>query len=90
MQLGRFVSDAEVAEVPFTAFTSRPKAQRVTAPSIVRRVRDTNPDHVTVNAQGELFRVRRHHAILTDSPLLMLDAEATTAVTRSSSRSSPT
>ncbi len=75
-QLGQFVSDAEVAGAPFTAFTSKPKAQRVTARLIVRRVRDTNPDHVTVNAQGELFRVWRHHAIFTDSPLPMLDAEA--------------
>ena len=75
-QLGQFVSDAEVAGAPFTAFTSKPKAQRVTARLIVRRVRDANPDHVTVNAQGELFRVWRHHAIFTDSPLPMLDAEA--------------
>jgi hypothetical protein len=75
-QLGQFVSDAEVAEVPFTAFTSKPKAQQVTARLIVRRVRDANPEHVAVNAQGELFRVWRHHAIFTDSPLPMLDAEA--------------
>jgi hypothetical protein len=45
-QLGQWVSDAEVAEVPFTAFTSRAKAQRVTARLIVRRVCDQNPDHV--------------------------------------------
>ena len=43
---------------------------------IVRRVRDANPEHVHVNAQGELFRVWRHHAIFTDSPLPMLTAEA--------------
>ena len=52
------------------------KAQQVTARLIVRRVRDANPDHVTVNAQGELFRVWRHHAVFTDSPLPMLAAEA--------------
>jgi hypothetical protein len=75
-QLGQWVSDAEVAEVPFTAFTSRPKRQQITARLIVRRVRDTNPDHVEVNAQGELFPVWRHHAIFTDSPLPMLTAEA--------------
>jgi Transposase DDE domain group 1 len=75
-QLQQWVSDAEVAEVPFTAFRSKPKAQRVTARLIVRRVRDANPDHVQVNAQGELFRVWRHHAIFTDSPLPMLAAEA--------------
>ena len=41
----------------------------------MRRVRDANPDHVARTAQGELFRVWRHHAIFTDSPLPMLTAE---------------
>ena len=62
--------------MPFTAFSSRGKARQVTARLIVRRVRDANPDHVAVDAQGELFRVWRHHAVFTDSPLPMLDAEA--------------
>jgi len=75
-QLQQWVSDAEVAEIPFTAFASQPKAQRVTARLIVRRVRDQNPDHVQRNAQGELFQVWRHHAVFTDSPLPMLQAEA--------------
>ncbi len=75
-QTGQWVSDAEVAEVPFTAFASGPKTQRVTARLIVRRVRDANPDHVQPNAQGELFRVWRHHAVFTDSLLPMLSAEA--------------
>jgi hypothetical protein len=74
-QLGQWVSDAEVAEVPFTAFTSRSKNQQVAARLIVRRVRDQNPDHVAVNAQGELFRVWRHHAVFTDTPRPMLTAE---------------
>ena len=42
----------------------------------MRRVRDANPDHVTADAQAELFPVWRHHAIFTDSPLPMLAAEA--------------
>jgi hypothetical protein len=75
-QLQQWVSDAEIAEVPFTAFTSKPKAHHVTARLIVRRVRDANPDHVHVTAQGELFRVWRHYAVFTDSPLPMLTAEA--------------
>ena len=74
-QLQQWVSDAEVAEVPFTAFGSRSKARQVTARLIVRRVRDQNPEHVQMNAQGELFRVWRHHAVFTDSPLPMLEAE---------------
>jgi hypothetical protein len=75
-QLRQWVSDAEVAEVPFTAFASRGKAHAVPARLIVRRVRDANPEHVHLNAQGELFRVWRHHAIFTNSPLDMLAAEA--------------
>jgi hypothetical protein len=75
-QLQQWVSDAEVAEVPFTAFASKPNNQQVTARLIVRRVRDANPDHIAVNAQGELFPLWRHHAIFTNSPLPMLAAEA--------------
>jgi hypothetical protein len=74
-QLRQWVSDAEVAEVPFTAFASR-RGRAVAARLIVRRVRDANPDHVALDAQGELFRVWRHHAVFTDSPLPMLAAEA--------------
>ena len=39
----RWISDAEVAEVGFTAFTDRRKAEHVTARLIVRRVRRLNP-----------------------------------------------
>jgi Transposase DDE domain group 1 len=74
--LGQWVSDAQVAEVPFTAFTSRPKAQQVSARLIVRRVRDANPAHVIANEQGELFSAWRHHAVFTDSPLTLPQAEA--------------
>lgn len=66
----RWISQAEVAEIPYTAFTSRPKAKQVTARLIVRRVPDLNPDH-----QSELFTVYRYHAVFTNSPLPMLAAE---------------
>ena len=72
---GDLISDAEVAEVPvFTAFTSRPKRQQVTARLIVRRVKRLNPQ--TAAGQDELFAVHRHHAVFTDSPASMLEAEA--------------
>jgi hypothetical protein len=71
-----WISDAEVAEVPFTAFTSRRKADHVTARLIVRRVRRLNPDHVPAG-QGALFATYRYHAVFTDSPEPMLAAEAT-------------
>ena len=72
---GGWVSDAAVAEVPaFTAFTSRPKAQQVTARLIVRRVKRLNP--AAGAGQGELFDTYRYHAVFTDSAETMLDAEA--------------
>ena len=67
----RWISDAEVAEIGYTAFTSRPKAQHVTARLIVRRVPDLNPAH-----QSELSTVYRYHAVFTNSPLPMLEAES--------------
>lgn len=66
----RWISDAEVAEISYTAFASRPKAEQVTARLIVRRVKDMNPAH-----QSELFTVHRYHAVFTNSPLPMLEAE---------------
>ena len=54
-QLGQWVSDAQVAEVPFTAFASRGRKHAITARLVLRRVRDANPDHLVPNEQGELF-----------------------------------
>jgi len=70
----RLVSDAEVAEVPFTAFTSRRQSDHISARLIVRRVRRLNTKSVP-DGQGELFPDYRHHAVFTDSPLTMLQAE---------------
>jgi hypothetical protein len=71
-QLGRWVSDAEVAETQYTAFTSR-AGQAVTARLIVRRVKDLNKK--TAPDQGELFCAWRYHAVFTDSPFVLLQAE---------------
>jgi hypothetical protein len=68
-QLRRWVSDAQVAEAEYTAFT-RKTGQAITARLIVRRVRDLGP-----RGQGELFAAWRYHAVFTDSPFLMLQAE---------------
>jgi hypothetical protein len=67
-QLHRWVSDAEVAETAYTAFTSK-KGQAITARLIVRRVKDLN--RKTAEGQGELFPAWRYHAIFTDSPFAM-------------------
>jgi hypothetical protein len=49
----------------------------VTARLIVRRVKRLNPTAApdSAHAQGELFTTRRYHAVFTDSPEPMLDAE---------------
>jgi len=65
-----WISDAEVAEVAFTAFTSLAKRKQASARLIVRRVPDMNPAH-----QSGLFTVYRYHAVFTNSPLPMLQAE---------------
>jgi len=66
-----WVSEAEVAEVAFTAFLTNRKHKPVTARLIVRRVPDINPAN-----QSPLFTVYRHHAVFTNSPLPMLAAES--------------
>ena len=50
------------------------RREQVTARLTVRRVRDA-PNQVE-NEQGELFRAWRHHAVFTDSPNPMIQAEA--------------
>jgi hypothetical protein len=72
-QLGCWVSDAEVAETSYTAFTSKKKALHVTARLIVRRVRDKNTKAAA--GQGELFPAWRYHAVFTDSPYELVQAE---------------
>jgi hypothetical protein len=71
-QLGAWVSDAEVAETSYTAFESG-KDRAVTARLIIRRVRDQN--RKAAQGQDELFPVWRYHAVFTDSPFTMLQAE---------------
>jgi hypothetical protein len=71
-QLRCWVSDAEVAETEYTAFTSK-KGQAITARLIVRRVKDLNRQAGA--GQDELFTVWRYHAVFTDSPFVTLQAE---------------
>ena len=70
---GGWVSDAEVAEIQYTAFTSKKKDEQVTARLIVRRVKTLNKKAADV--QGELFPAWRYHAVFTDSPFTMLQAK---------------
>jgi hypothetical protein len=96
----RLISDAEIAEIPYTAFTSRRKADHIEARLIVRRVKRLNPTLIkpkttkttpkaTAEApseattkgkqstaeQQELFSLYRYHAVFSDSPLILVQAE---------------
>jgi hypothetical protein len=61
-----------VAETAYTSFTSTDLP--ITARLIVRKVKDLN--HQAGQGQDELFTVWRYHAVFTDSPFVMLQAEA--------------
>jgi Transposase DDE domain group 1 len=72
---GRWISRAEVAEVPFTAFRSRKAADQVTGRLIVRRIPDLNaPDDP---GQAALFDLWRFHAFFTTSDLDTVTADKT-------------
>ena len=71
-QLDCWISDAEVAEIEYTAFASK-KKQAVTARLIVRRVRDKNKK--AAEGMDELFPAWRYHAVFTDSPFELVQAE---------------
>ena len=58
-----WVSRAEVAEIGFTAFTSKKKAEQVTGRLVVRRIPDLNPN--AKNGQETLFDTWRFHAFFT-------------------------
>jgi len=70
---GRWISNAEVAEVPFTAFTSRKKDERVVGRLVVRRIPELNKDI----DQPTLFDTHRFHAFFTTSDLDTVTADKT-------------
>ena len=74
---GYWVSDAEVAEVPFTAFTGRRKHEHVQCRLIVRRVRRLQPPAGDGTEQGELFAGYRYHAFITNTTLSAVEADQT-------------
>lgn len=73
----RWISDAEVAEVPFVAFTGRRKAEHVTCRLVVRRVKRLQALASDGTEQGELFATFRHHAFITNSTLDLVEADQT-------------
>jgi hypothetical protein len=71
----RWISEAQVAETTFTAFTSTPKKRQVTCRLVVRRVQRLNPAAAT--GQDELFTTWRHHGLVTNSTLSTVAADET-------------
>jgi hypothetical protein len=65
---GTWISDAEVAEIPYTAFASTP--DRITARLVVRRVKDAR-------FADALFPVWRYHPFFTNTDLPVEQADIT-------------
>jgi hypothetical protein len=71
----RWISDAEVAEIAFTAFTGRRTSEHVSCRLVVRRVKRLQPTNNDGSSQGELFTLHRHHAFITNSTLSTVEAD---------------
>ena len=69
-----WVSRAEVAEVPFTAFSSKKATEQVPGRLVVRRIPDLNPKKAS--GQGTLFDTWRFHAFFTTTDPADLDTVA--------------
>ncbi|MET9023976.1 IS1380 family transposase [Actinopolymorpha sp. NPDC004070] len=65
----RWISRAEVAEIPFTAFSGKSKADQVPGRLVVRRIPDLN----TAPGQDGLFAMWRFHAFFTTVPTEAMD-----------------
>jgi hypothetical protein len=70
---GTWISRAEVAEVAFTAFSSKKAADRVVGRLVVRRIPDLNIE----DGPDTLFNVWRFHAFFTTSDLDTVTADKT-------------
>jgi hypothetical protein len=71
---GAWISRAQVADVPFTAFSSRSKSDHVPGRLVVRRIPDLNPK--ADDGQATLFDTWRFHAFFTTTPGTDLDTVA--------------
>lgn len=70
---GTWISRAEVAEIPFIAFSSRKIAEQVSGRLIVRRIPDLNVK--AKDGQATLFDTWRFHALFTTSNLDTVTAD---------------
>jgi len=69
----RWISRAEVAEIGFTAFSSKKTADQVPGRLVIRRIPDLNPH----TGQDTLFDTWRFHAFFTTSDLDTVTADKT-------------
>jgi hypothetical protein len=72
---GRWNSRAEVAEIAFTAFSSKKASKQVPGRLVVRRIPDLN--HRSGDGQATLFDTWRFHAFFTTSALATVTADKT-------------
>jgi hypothetical protein len=70
---GAWISTAQVAEIPFTAFAAQKKTDQVFGRLVVRRIPDLNPHP----RQATLFETWRFHAFFTTSTLDTVTADKT-------------
>jgi len=70
---GRWISRAEVAEIGFTAFSSKPCCDQVPGRLVVRRIPDLNPRAEA--GQATLFDTWRFHPFFTTSSLHTVTAD---------------
>ena len=78
---GVWISKAQVAEVPYVAFTSKKKTQ-VPGRLVVRRIPDANAEKKKRAGQDGLFELWRHHAFFTTTPAETADTVAVDKVHR--------
>ena len=71
---GQWISRAEVAEIPFTAFCSAKKSDQVPGRLIVRRIPDLNPK--AGQGQDTIFDTWRFHAFFTTTDPSVADTVA--------------
>lgn len=67
-----WISVAEVAEIPFTAFSSKPKKDQIQGRLVVRRIPELNKKKLS---QPTLFDTHRFHAFFTASTLDTVTAD---------------
>jgi len=75
----RWISEAQVAEIDFTAFTSHPTKRQVPCRLVVRRVERLNKATIAAakHGQEQLFTTWRHHGFVTNSTLTAIAADET-------------